>query len=259
MRLDHHPEFDQQITKTEKTYIIFSSGRTGSTWLALGLYKLGLGVPMEYFNITQRRGFSERFNVPETFHNEIHLAQYVQEILSRRTTQNGVFGTSIHMYQWMNLFETHTKNFTEKDRIDWLIQTLQNAFLNPHFIFLYRNDLLMQAISMNIARQTDSWSSSLAELREPKYSYIQIKNTLERVVYAVGLCKYVQSQITSPQCTFVYEDLEQNYDQIIKEVVTMLEIPIDDTSGLSTQTIKKQRTSRNETWKQRFLHEHQQG
>ena len=257
MRLDHHPRFDQPTTKTEKTYIVFSSGRTGSTWLALGLYKLGLGVPMEYFNITQRRGFAERLNIPETFHNHEDLAQYVQEILSRRTTKNGVFGTSIHMYQWMTLFESVPNNLKQQARVDWLVQALQNAFPNPYFIFLYRNDLLMQAISMSIARQTDAWSSSLEEVKEPKYNYTQIKNTLERVVHAVGLCKYVQSQINSPQCTFVYEDLEHNYDQIIKQIVTTLDMPVDEIKGLSTQTIKKQRTSRNNVWKQRFLKEHQ--
>ena len=225
--------------------------------MGLGLHKLGLGIPMEYFNTTQRRGFSERLNIPESFHNEQDLAQYVQEVLPLRTTKNGVFGASIHMYQWMTLFESIPNNLKKQARVDWLIQVLKNAFPNPYFIFLYRNDLLMQAISMNIARQTDAWSSSLEQLKEPKYSYVQIKNTLDRVVHAVGLCKYVQSQISAPQCTFVYEDLEQNYDQIIKQIVTMLDISIDDTKGLSTQTIKKQRTSRNDLWKQRFLKEHQ--
>ena len=256
MRLDHQPTFDQPPTKTKKTYIVFSSGRTGSTWLALGLYKLGLGIPMEYFNITQRKGFSQRINIPEAFHNEHDLAKYVQEIVSLRTTKNGVFGTSIHMYQWMTLFETIPGNLRKQARVDWLIRVLQNAFPNPYFIFLYRNDLLMQAISMTIARQTDAWSSSLDELNEPKYSYTQIKNSLDRVVHAVGLCKYVQSSIHAPQCTFVYEDLEQNYDQIIRQVVSMLDIPVENTKGLSTQTIKKQRTSRNELWKERFLQEH---
>ena len=212
---------------------------------------------MEYFNTTQRIGFSKRLNVPESFHSEQDLAQYIQELLPLRTTKNGVFGTSIHMFQWMTLFESIPDNLKKQARVDWLIQALQNAFPNPHFIFLYRNDLLMQAISMNIARQTDAWSSSLEEIREPKYSYKQIKNTLDRVVHAVGLCKYAQSKISAPQCTFVYEDLEQNYDQIIKQIVTMLDISIDDTKGLSTQTIKKQRTSRNDLWKQRFLKEHQ--
>lgn len=256
MRLTHDSKFDQSKTETKKTYIIFSSGRTGTTWLALGLYKLGLGIPLEYFNITQRKGFSERINVPYTFHDEESFVSYIQDILSLRTTPNGVFGASIHIYQWMTLFQKMPYMLKGQARVDFLIQKLQDSFPNPHFVFLYRQDLLMQAISMVIARQTDSWSSALDELKEPKYDYNQIKNTLERVVHGVGLCKYFQETITAPQCTFLYEDLEHNYDDMIHQVVEMLDVHIDISPDISKQTIKKQRTNRNQMWKERFLKEH---
>lgn len=256
MRLDHHPQFDQPANETQKTYIVFSSGRTGSTWLALGLYKLGLGVPLEYFNRTQCKGFAARLDVAEGFHDERDLAHYIQEILPIRTTRNGVFGASIHIHQWLNLFQKNIHNLTKHARIDWLIQTLQNSFPNPHFIFLYREDLLMQAISMNIARQTDAWSSTLNELREPQYNYQSIKKTLATIVYGVGVCKYFQKQIKAPKLEFLYEDLEQDYDHIIGQILQMLDINIEFESGLSSKTINKQRTNRNQQWKQRFLQEH---
>ncbi len=249
-------EFDTNSKAEKKSYIVFSTGRTGSTWLILGLYKLGLGIPMEYFNPSILEQFCTRWQITRP-KSQSEVDTYLQKLYAYRTSENGWFGTTIHFFQWMHLWSQESTNLTIQEKIILMVNKLTEVFPNPHFIFLYRKDILMQTISLNIAEQTDAWSSDLKATAQPVYNYHQLATTLERTQFAVKVCKFIQSAVPAPKMELYYEDLEQNYNKNIEQILRLLNENIAIPTEINNKTIHKQRTQINSRWRQRFVQEHQ--
>ena len=83
-------KYDCETTSCTKSCIIFTNARTGSSWLSIGLFRAGLGVPMEYFHKKYIRQMKDR-GIVQPDHGEDLLHAYIRTITALRTTPNGVF------------------------------------------------------------------------------------------------------------------------------------------------------------------------
>jgi trehalose 2-sulfotransferase len=132
-------EFDQPTVDPSRPanwYIICTSPRSGSHLLGRLLANAGIGLPLEYFNIRTNVDLRNRWSTPDGDH-----ASYLTEALRRRTTPNGVWGS---LLQW-----SHYSDYQQV--ID------QRLLPNARLIYLYRRDLVSQAISLHLARRTGFW------------------------------------------------------------------------------------------------------
>ena len=240
--------YDYPSNECKKTYIIFTNGRTGSSWLSIGLYRAKLGVPMEYFHRKYIGQFHQRgiWN-PEDYSVET----YIEQLSSIRTTPNGLFGLKIHMNQWIELWGEKTRFKSPS----FYRQKLERLFVNPHIIFLYRKDILGQAISMYIANESHSWSSEVPAEKEVEYSFKEINKILEIVIDYIKHCRAIERYTTIPKMHLTYEELEQDYYGSLKNISSFLGEDIDLNDEIGSNTVEKQRDERNAEWKERFLYD----
>lgn len=125
---------------TQRSIVIASDYRTGSTLLAEGLAGAGgFGVPLEYLQRGAMEWKFSRFAAPTP-------EEYLSKVMGRRTSQSGVFG--------IKLF--------------WPESSFLNTLPQPTVIWLRRDDVIAQAVSTWTALISDVWrSSSLTECNIP--------------------------------------------------------------------------------------------
>ncbi|MAA78444.1 MAG: hypothetical protein CL916_04230 [Deltaproteobacteria bacterium] len=243
-------EYDCKPVPCTKSCIIFTNARTGSSWLSIGLYRVGLGVPMEYFHKRYIQQIKNR-NIVRKNHDEELLSAYIRSVTNIRTTPNGVFGVKIHTNQWVDLCLVNDPN--QKQTPSYYRKQLENAFVHPHFIFLYRKDILSQAISLYIAQESQSWSSEVPAKKSIEYDFAKIKLYLDATMKNIKICRSIHQVTTFPKLSMTYEDLEADYYGSIQKVASFLNEDIILTEDIGRNTCEKQGNQRNEEWKDRFL------
>ena len=243
-------KYDCPTIACDKSCIIFTNTRTGSSWLSIGLYRAGLGVPMEYFHQDYIQQFVDR-NAIRPHPSEDFSQSYIRTITDLRTTPNGVFGVKIHTNQWVDFWKTYEPE--HKQNSAYYRQKLERSFINPHFIFLYRKDMLSQAISMYIAQESESWSSEVPAKKQVEYDFDTIKSYLEVTMENTKFVRSIQQYTSFPKMTLTYEELKEDYYGSLRSIASFLNKEIVLTENVGNNTIEKQGNLRNEEWKSRFL------
>ncbi|OWY59873.1 hypothetical protein B7486_72235, partial [cyanobacterium TDX16] len=156
----------------ERTYVIASTERSGSTMLADAFIATGvLGAPHEILQSAALGAFGHRFGSPRPT-VRAHAARtvrwlrfapdwratlrmrpdsmtsYVEAIQHHRTTPNGVFGLKAHWGQVASLREFAIDPF--------------ELFAWRRAVLLTREDHVRQAISFHRARRSGRWRAELA-------------------------------------------------------------------------------------------------
>ncbi|BBK31109.1 LPS sulfotransferase NodH [Stella humosa] len=143
------PRFDGPI----RSYVICASPRSGSTLLTTLLHGTGrMGVPAEYLNPRFLQAeMSRRFDVLLD-DGRIVGPRYLQALLDRRTTANGVFGIKILMAQMQS----------------WTpVQQFRGLLQGATFLWLRRRDKQAQALSMAMAQATQVWHRQAGDPEAP--------------------------------------------------------------------------------------------
>lgn len=170
-----------------RIYLIATTPRCGSHFLGHALAGTGkLGVPLEYLNPANLPFWSARFGIddPHTI---------LARLITHRTSPSGRFGLKAHWSQ----FEPHA------DR----------ALFAPfggveRAVFLYRRDLLGQAISYLRAAQTGQFISGAARRGADEYDYGAIVARALRIRRQnAAWANYLRNRFDRPVLTVVYEDL----------------------------------------------------
>jgi LPS sulfotransferase NodH len=158
------PEYSGQ----RKTYLLLTTPRSGSHYLAHSLAGLGYGVPAEYFNaelalpdLMRRWNCSRQDKMQADDFN-----CFLGNALRHRTTTNGYWGAKIHIQS--------AKTFFRFPRMRKIIRTSKLVLLN-------RRDLLGQAISLHIALATKNWFHT-DEPVEATYDFDSIKGKLDTLL-----------------------------------------------------------------------------
>jgi LPS sulfotransferase NodH len=147
--------------------IICSTPRSGSYLLCRQMINAALGLPTEYFRPQTTAALGARWGVPAG-----DDGGYVDALESRRTTGNGLFAAKV---QWQHQ-ELHA---CVRER--WL----ERADL---LVFLYRSDLVAQAVSWQVSLATGLWSFDATP--GPRMEGV----TLERSDLTLGLARELRRQ-----------------------------------------------------------------
>jgi LPS sulfotransferase NodH/glycosyltransferase involved in cell wall biosynthesis len=149
---------DQPLCPVRAKVFICSTPRTGSYFLCRAMIHHGIGIPHEYFHFLHAATIGPRVGIDALRNGWLLKTDaaarraYIKEVMNRRTV-NGIFSAKI---QWWEL--AHFLNNPEG------IELLQNG----HFLYLYREDLLAQAISLHISYQTGRWGFDDLITSEPR-------------------------------------------------------------------------------------------
>jgi LPS sulfotransferase NodH len=154
-----HRAGDTERRATRKTCLIAATPRCGSTLLSSAMYATGvLGRPDEYFNIVTTKELYPGSGdaVPE---------QLVHTMVDG-CTPNGVLSIKFMPCQFQRFCSS----------------ALLDVFPDKKWIFVRRKNLLDQAISYEIALQTDAWYGKSQNVREPVYSEEALALRIEEII-----------------------------------------------------------------------------
>ena len=200
-------EFDWQAHGVTHPYVIFMTGRCGSTWLTTVLKNTGLaGHPMEYFNGDVARRERE-------FSGATGLADYFSAAV-RRDATGGRFGVEIDAVRMQQV----------EPFVDW------RAVFPPDRItafFLHRRDILAQAWSWVAAKKTGIWHlrANRNFVQEPKDTSLPTDAELAREIVRIREGEeYLEAFFARIGYKPFYLDYELLMAELTTEVATILRL-----------------------------------
>jgi len=193
-----------------------------------------LGYPREFFN--------------ETITLARHpLRRPTAELQARHAREDGTSANDVTSIKF------HLSQFRRAARH---IQ-LRGWFPVVHWVWIRRDDILAQAISYEIAAQTESWMSQQAERREPVYSTSAIVRRLAEIQSGeVAWRGFFQTNRIVPLVLW-YDDIAATPQNAAAAVAAfggepLRDVPDDDKRPNYFSGISIQRNQRNEEWRHRF-------
>jgi LPS sulfotransferase NodH len=210
-----------------RQYLIASTQRSGSYLLGYLLRGTGkLGAPFEYLHPGHAARWHERLGTSD-------LRGTLRRLFELRTSPNGWFGIKAH-WDHFEFGQEHASDLLRVQR----------------FIRIERRDRLAQAVSLALARQTQSWMSIQARAADPAYDEHKISHALailERDYRAWD--RWFEAAGVAP-LTIYYEELVADPLAVLNNI--MREFELDPVSSLPPVPTRKQASDLNETWKRRY-------
>jgi trehalose 2-sulfotransferase len=161
------PPAGAAATEQIDAYLICATPRTGSSLLCGLLNSTGVaGHPESYFREPDEQEFATRWGIASPADGTFGYAGYVHAAIATGSTGNGVFAARI---MWGTLDEVVAKlarvypAFAGSD-----IDLVRRAFGRTRFVYLWRADVVAQAVSLLRAEQTNVWFETAQAQREPE-------------------------------------------------------------------------------------------
>jgi LPS sulfotransferase NodH len=255
----------------ERTLILASTPRTGSTLLCSVLEDTGLaGHANELLNPIGMVGAGERYPGADLRLSPLWMwpiltgtraigrgrypvrrfgydrlirpagvPPYLRRAQRRTSTPNGVFAINLHWGHW------------RQATTDWGL-TPEDLGPERTWVWLTRRDRLLQAVSMSIAVQSDSWAASMDSKRTPEYDADSIAGYFDGFIesnraWATWFDRNEITPILAP-----YEDVVADLVGHVHRVLDSIGVKVDE---VPVPRLQKQATSRNTEWVERFLND----
>lgn len=156
----------------------------------------------------------------------------IKGIMSRRTSPNGVFGIKVHHY--------HLKAFGS-------FSSLLHLLPDPYFVFISRQDVVSQAVSMAIAEQTGNWiTGQVTNPKLPVYNFDQINFAMRRIIKQNAAWKYTLAGNGCRYLEVSFEKLRLDTRSAIQEIADFMQVELDPKSIPDSPITKRQSKELNE-------------
>jgi trehalose 2-sulfotransferase len=234
--LQPHPNKPLIISKKLKqAYFICFINRSGSSLLAEALTKTRrMGHVGEMFNPEPIKHAFEK-------HQLQSFTDYLDWQIQKSTTRNGVFGAKVGMHQLAYLAKHGY---------------LASRFPEAKFIYVTRQDILMQAVSLYKAWQSGAWSSQIKQKKTVEFDYLGIATQLREIVAAQTEFEVFFASHGIMPLRLTYEGIENNLLSSLRRVCRFVGILRPNLIELPELKLEKQRTMENEEWAAHFRNLH---
>ncbi len=199
-----------------RSYIILSSQRTGSTYIARSLCNIKdqFGFPIEYLNPRAVNALIPRIFNDGQNNKNYSIDQYIRAISKLRTSKDGFFGIKVQPNHLVRLF----KNQDESKK--------SFIFEHDYIILLTRKNKLEQSVSNAIATITDEWHPGEKEIifdkQKKELAYKKITSDILRFFEEEDFILSIGKQSKKPVLHIEYEDIEQDAKKTAENVVKFL-------------------------------------
>ncbi len=221
---------DQPHCRVRAKVFICSTPRTGSYLLCRAMIHHGIGIPHEYFHplhaaiIGPRAGINALQNGWLLKTDAAVRQAYIREVMYRRTV-NGIFSAKV---QWWEFAE--------------FLNNLEGLelFQNGHFLYLYREDLLAQAISLHISYQTGRWGFDDLVTSKPRaepnfLDNASINKYLDEIsAHDMAWRRFFTRHRISP-LTVSYESLTADTGSVLRAMVESFSLEVSATDFAYTE------------------------
>lgn len=201
------------------TYLIVTSGRTGSSILAHALAATGtLGAPDEHLTVPDIEGWAQRVGVASPLRGGSVLA-YLDALRAATSTPGGGFGTKLHTsaIPLVARLLAREPGAPDGDAAALLAWALPDAKV----VWSRRRDRVAGAVSTWRARATGAWARPVgAAAPEPDDEpTVEEVSELHRLLHLTDLSvPGVLARTGLPTLEVVYEDLVADWDRRLAEV-----------------------------------------
>jgi LPS sulfotransferase NodH len=254
------------------SYLICATPRSGSTLLCDLLTRTGVaGRPEEYFQALPQTG---RPRLPPDYLGPLHadpevraivadrspgdeptqleaagcasFAAYLDAVLERGTTPNGVFGAKLMWPYLAGLVQ-------DLDRAGSEYEVLQQTFPGLRLVHHTRRDRIRQAISLWRALQTWSWRHEPAAAHpEPVFHRGAIVHLARSVAAEDAAWERFFAAAGAEPIRVVYEELTADPPGTVARILDALDLPVPAGAGARTG-LARQADDLSEAWAERCL------
>ena len=212
----------RQLLKESRPYLVFFTGRSGSTYLMDLLYHSGVAGQLKAEEsepfCAQASGFLELLKTRGVASDS--LLEHVHWLIQNHRSTNGVVGFKVAYLQVIELLESGL--------FDLLFSTFPK-------IYLHRRNLLDQAVSYYLADKTNYWhtftpleQANPSRLSEVPYDGEGIYRWIATLYREeLGLKSYFAETKTCP-LEIEYGDLKQDPTGIVKQILGFLRVPVPE-------------------------------
>ncbi|NEN88245.1 MAG: hypothetical protein F6K48_04670 [Okeania sp. SIO3H1] len=232
-----------------KSYVICSIGRSGSTLLASTIDNLGYcGSPREYFHPNKVANLMENYDASA-------FRSYLEEILEKGRTANGIFGVKMHWDHMRDFLRFTRKNLGYKDTTD--LEILNDFFPNTYFIYIRRENIVKQAISTEIALQSEVWSQKISNNQKKPVQRLYFNPlAIYRIQEGIKRHEGAWEKFFRKNSLDVYEVVYENFCQSIEtttiDIIKFLEIePLPELNDIKV-SLHKQSNHINDRWEKYY-------
>lgn len=254
--------------RNQRSYIICTTMRSGSTMLGSGLRETGVaGRPDEYFAPPVRLPQAQVFEMEPARYREMlnqhrlaHPAdQVVREIIEAGTTDNGVFGVKIHFQRPFSDFHNAVELLQAcfNDRLASPHELFSRAFPRLSYIWLRRSDRVAQAVSLYKAIRTsefvrvDGSSNPINAVSAEDFDFAAIRRLVDWLQSGDDGWRAFFKRHRIEPLTLDYEDLAAEYESTLRSVLDYLGLSGQCTTIAHTRH-RRQADEISEQWAARY-------
>ena len=215
------------------SYMVCAVPRCGSSLLCDLLAGTGLaGAPTEYFDSNQMQAFAREWGAEGT-------DRYLRELLSRKTSPNGVFGLKALIHQLDDVLGE---------------RELDAVFPDLQLVYVRRRDHIRQAVSWVRATQTGQWASDLPVLRTqpPRFDPAEIGTLIRRIDREEERWEELFERRGRRPLRFEYEQLAADPHPAVRQVLELIGVEPGPGFEMPAPTILRQADGLNEEWVRRY-------
>jgi LPS sulfotransferase NodH len=215
---------------TKQFIVLASTPRSGSNMLGYMLRDHGgFGYPLEYLSYVDAPYWAKRFGTAD-------MPTLMRHFMKHRTSPNGNFVIKAHWHQF--------EEFADK------VETLSDGLGIAKFLWIYRSNLLNQAVSWAIADQTNAWISGVTARMDAEYDFDSVVK-FARYVDAENRNwqKYLTANYPDSSLAVDYVDIVNPKSDAAERIQNFLGVDIELRPSRKTE---KQSNSTNKRWKDQF-------
>ena len=241
-------DFPYRDALPERSYILASVPRTGSTYLSHLLWRSGcLGAPLEYFNFLPTGHYSIAADAPQ---KQIEIWR---SVLHHRTSPNGVFG--------VKCFPGMVEDLARGNPA--LFQTVTALLLrsnpDPKVVQLKRRDRIAHAISYARARHSGIWRAEQEEKGQPAtvpYSPRAVEEARQALSREEAAWDSLYANSGIKPLILWYEDVVEQAQKAVEDVAEYLGVALDPSAVVAVPDIRRQSRTDAERWAEQHASNH---
>lgn len=200
------------------------------------LYQTGyFGFPLEYANCDNLKNWQRLCGTSDAENT-------MRAVMSRRTSANGVFAIKLHYSHIAGLGG---------------FSAVRQLFPNASYVLLTRSNVVNQAISFALARQTGIWiDGQEGDMSLARYDRALIDKCLRTVLRDNAAWKY---QLAASSCRYMevdFDSVKQDIGEAIKRIAQFAEVDLPADAIPPSPVTRKQGDSLNREWARRFLEDY---
>jgi LPS sulfotransferase NodH len=250
------------------SYLVCATPRSGSTLLCEALKAMGVaGHPEEYFEAVPATGrplrpedylaglgdpaalaLIQAAPPPElpTYSSLSGVASYEEHLRRVRdwgTTPNGVFGAKL---MW-----DHVDHLQAVDAGRPPAELLAELFDGPRYVWVRRDDVVRQAVSLWRAMQTQSWRQDSGATEagvRPRYRFAAVRHLVARLTDHDARWGRLLAGVDQPVLRLTYEELTADFPGALERTLRHIGVRAPDDRPAAMPAMRRQADQLSEAW-----------